>query len=193
MVIYTVIWQWSALTGGDDGLSITRGVLDLGFASISLKSNVTFYYLVLFVVFACTLFLWRFTLSPTGAALAAVRDNPVRASAIGYNIARLKLIAFGVAGCFAGVAGSLYVLLRGFASPDLLHWSSSGQILIMAIVGGTRTLYGPAIGAALMVLVQEKLSSMTEFWMLPFGVLFVLVVRYLPGGMAQLLNMARVR
>jgi len=188
MVAYTVVWQWTTLTGGDDGLSVSRPPLNLGVASFAMKSDVSIYYLVLLLFVVCAFLLWRFTQSPTGTALAAVRDNAVRAGAIGYNVARLKLTSFLVAGSFAGVSGSLYIILRSFASPDLLHWSASGHILIMTIVGGTGTLFGPVIGAAMMVLVEDKLSAWTEYWMLPFGLLFVLVVGFLPGGLAQLVR-----
>jgi len=191
MVIFTTMWQWTTLTGGDDGMTVRRPAVELGFASISLASNAAFYYFALIVTLLSAGLLWRLTASPMGAALSAVRENAVRAKAIGYNVERLKLISFVIAGMFAGVAGSLYVMLRSFASPELLHWSFSGHVLIMTVVGGVGTLFGPAFGAAMMVIVQEKLSSYTQYWMLPFGLLFVLIVGFLPGGLAQLVRKAK--
>jgi branched-chain amino acid transport system permease protein len=192
MILFTVIWRWTAFTGGDDGLSVPRPNLDLfGATIVNLQADSAIYYVVLlFVVLGC-LFAHRVVSSPAGTALIAIRENSARAQCIGYDIFNYKLMAFAVSGAIAGLAGSLYVIFQGFASPDLLHWSSSGQVLIMTILGGIGTLYGPFVGAALMVLLQDKLSSITEHWMLPLGVIFVLVIRFLPQGLAGVVRGAQ--
>jgi branched-chain amino acid transport system permease protein len=188
MILFTVIWRWSAFTGGDDGMSVPRPNLDLGVARLNLQADSSFYYVVLALVVLGLLFARRVVRSPAGAAMVAIRENQARAQCIGYNVFGYKLMAFAIAGAVAGLAGSLYVLFQGFASPDLLHWSSSGQVLIMTILGGTGTLFGPFVGAALIVLLQDNLSSYTEHWMLPLGLVFVLVIRFLPGGLFGLLR-----
>ncbi len=188
MILFTVIWRWSAFTGGDDGMSVTRPNLDLGFARINLQADGSFYYVVLVLVALALLFARLVVKSPAGAAMVAIRENQARAQCIGYNVFGYKLMAFAISGAIAGLAGSLYVLFQGFASPDLLHWSSSGQVLIMTILGGTGTLFGPFVGAALIVLLQDNLSSYTEHWMLPLGLVFVLVIRFLPGGLFGLMR-----
>lgn len=184
MIIYTVIWRWSSLTGGDDGVTLLRPNFELLWLKVNLQAPERFYYLVLSCVAVAYYLTWRFISSPVGATLCAIRENRVRAAFIGINVWRYKLISFIVAGLLAGIAGSLYGAYREFASPDLLHWSASGQVLTMAILGGTGTLFGPFIGAGVVILLQDLLSSYTQYWLLPFGFIFVVVVRYFPRGIA---------
>lgn len=181
MMVFTTVWRWSRLTGGDDGLAVTRPPLDLGFASFSLDGSTDFYYLAAGIVTAVYFALARFVTSPVGAALQAVRQNAVRAESVGIDVRRHRLLAFVVAGGVAGLAGSVYILFRGFAAPDLLHWSASGQVLIMTILGGIGTLYGPFLGATVFVILQEVLSIYTQYWMLPLGIIFILMVRFMHG------------
>lgn len=181
MMLFTVVWRWR-YTGGDDGISVKRPALLLLEPQFRLDDPGAFFYFAIALVVIAALLLRRFVRSPVGAALQAIKQNPVRAQAVGIDVRRHKLIAFVVSGTVAGLAGSLYILFRGFAAPDLLHWSSSGQILLMTILGGTGTLFGPMLGAAVFVLLQEVLSTYTQYWMLPLGVLFILAVRFLHGG-----------
>jgi branched-chain amino acid transport system permease protein len=192
MMVFTTVWRWSKLTGGDDGLTVSRPPLDLGFVRLDLQGAAQFYYLALVLVLCAYLALSRFLASPVGAALQAVRQNAVRAESIGIDVHRHRLLAFVVAGATAGLAGSLYVLFRGFAAPDLLHWSASGQVLLMTILGGIGTLYGPFLGAAVFVVLQEVLSTYTQYWMLPLGIIFILAVRFMHGrGLLDLLRAMR--
>ncbi|MGE0850790.1 MAG: branched-chain amino acid ABC transporter permease [Hyphomicrobiaceae bacterium] len=192
MMVFTTVWRWSKLTGGDDGLTVSRPPLDLGVVRLDLQGAAQFYYLALVLVLCVYLALSRFLASPVGAALQAVRQNAVRAESIGIDVHRHRLLAFVVAGATAGLAGSLYVLFRGFAAPDLLHWSASGQVLLMTILGGIGTLYGPFLGAAVFVVLQEVLSTYTQYWMLPLGIIFILAVRFMHGrGLLDLLRAMR--
>ncbi|MGE0153205.1 MAG: branched-chain amino acid ABC transporter permease [Reyranellaceae bacterium] len=193
MILFTVFWRWSALTGGDDGMSVPRPDLELLGLSVNMQADTSVYWFVLAMVLLGIYFAHRVVNSPAGAALVAIRENHVRAECVGYNIFRYKLLAFTISGTLAGMAGSLYVIFQGFASPDLLHWSSSGQVLIMTILGGIGTLYGPFIGAGLVVLLQDKLSSLTEHWMLPLGLIFVLVIRFLPKGLLGMVRLGSQR
>lgn len=190
MMLFTTVWRWK-FTGGDDGLSVPRPPFRFFSWSYDFDGSASMFYLVVVVVALTYLALRRFVASPVGGALQAIRQNAVRAESVGIDVRRHKLIAFVVSGTVAGLAGSLYIIFRGFAAPDLLHWSSSGQVLLMTILGGTGTLYGPFIGAAVFVALQEILSSYTKYWMLPLGILFILAVRYLHGG--GLLSLLRAK
>lgn len=187
-MFFTIAWRWSSLTGGDDGVSVPRPDLEVWGRVVSLQSSTAYYYFVLALVVGAYAFTYRLVNSPVGAALEAIRENEVRAESIGLASSWYKLTAFTIAGTVAGLAGSLFVMFKGFAAPSLLHWSASGSVLMMAILGGTGTLYGPFAGAALMVFAQDYLSSYTEHWMLPFGLLFILVVRYFRGGLAGMIG-----
>lgn len=187
-MFFTVVWRWSSLTGGDDGISVPRPDLEVWGQVVSLQSSTAYYYFVVAMVMVIYALIYRAVNSPVGAALQAIRENETRAECIGFAVQRYKLIAFAIAGTVAGIAGSLLVMFKGFAAPSLMHWSASGSVLMMAILGGTGTLYGPLAGAALMVFAQDYLSSYTEHWMLPLGLLFIFVVRYFRGGLAGLIG-----
>ncbi len=183
-MFFTIAWRWSSLTGGDDGMAVPRPDL----VNISLQSSTAYYYFALILVAVAAAVTVRFLRSPVGAALEAIRENEQRAESVGFAVRRYKLIAFVVAGTVAGLAGSLFVMFKGFAAASLLHWSASGSVLMMAILGGGGSFYGAFAGAALVVFLQDYLSSYTEHWMLPLGLLFILAVRYIPGGLAGLVR-----
>lgn len=188
MVVYTTIWRLD-ITGGDDGLMVRRPLLSIFSWEIPVQNNTIFYLLTIFMVSIVCVLLYRFVNSPVGANLQAIRQNADRANSIGINVKRHKLAAFIIAGSIAGLSGSLYVLFRGFASPELLHWSSSGHVLMMAVLGGTSMLFGGFLGAAAFVILHEVLSQYTQHWMLPLGILFILAVLFLKGeGLGALLR-----
>ena len=121
--------------------------------------------------------------SPFGRALQAIRENERRFASLGRDPRPFKLVVFVLAAVFAGLAGALFAPFRGFASPEVMFWVFSGQALMMVIMGGIGTLVGPIIGAMVFILIQEILSSYTEHWMIFTGVVFVLIVIFLPGGL----------
>ncbi|HEV2439890.1 MAG TPA: branched-chain amino acid ABC transporter permease [bacterium] len=180
---FAVAHQWAALTGGTNGLSgIPRPVLP----GLDLAGAVPFYYLVLALAGLTAAALARIVASPFGAALAGVRENEPRMRAMGYDTFRLKLAAFVIAGAAASVSGALYAYYNGFVSPDALYWTTSGQVLVMVLLGGAGTLAGPAAGAAAVLLLQNLASSYTERWTLILGAAFILVVLAAPRGLAGL-------
>src|SRR5437868_1297164 len=120
---------------------------------------------------------------PVGCALQAIRENERRFTSLGRDPRPFKLVVFVIAAVFAGLAGALFAPFRGFASPEVMFWVFSGQGLMMVIMGGIGTLVGPVLGAMLFILIQEVLSSYTEHWMIFTGVVFVLIVIFLPGGL----------
>jgi branched-chain amino acid transport system permease protein len=191
-VFYTAIFKWRGVTGGDDGLrGIPRPSVALGPLSFDATDRMHLYWLTLLALAGSLWLLRRVVGSPFGAVLEAIRENEERARFIGYETQRYKLIAFALAGTFAGLAGALFTLIKGFLVPSVLHWTASGQVLMMAILGGTGTLFGPVVGALVYLVAQDVISSYTEHWLLFFGALFVLVVLVAPGGIAGLVRARR--
>ena len=184
-VFYYIAFQWSSLTGGDDGLrGFSRQPLDLGLFKIDILSNAdNFYFFVLFS-FAIIAAVMGFILkSPFGRTMLAIRENERRARFLGIPVERHIWIAFTLSCFFMGFAGALYALLNNFADPKGLHFSQSGDFVMMAVMGGMRSFWGPLLGAAVFVVLQDYLSSVTVNWMSFVGLLFVLVVLFFPRGL----------
>jgi branched-chain amino acid transport system permease protein len=183
-VFYFIAFRWNSVTGGDDGLTgWTRMPLNFGFATVDiLKNDKAFYYLVL-ALFAISLAIMAALLrSPLGRTQLAIRENERRARFLGIPVELHIWLAFVISGCFASLAGTLYALLSNFTDPRALHWSLSGNFVIMAVLGGMRSFWGPLIGAAIFVVLQDYVSSHTENWMSFIGLFFVLVVTFFPRG-----------
>ncbi|MDF3839930.1 branched-chain amino acid ABC transporter permease [Cupriavidus basilensis] len=184
-VFYYIAFQWSSVTGGDDGLrGFSRVPLNLGIATIDILSNANaFYYFVLFCL-ALAVGLMGFILrSPFGRTMLAIRENERRARFLGIPVDRHIWIAFTLSCFFMGFAGALYALLNNFADPRGLHYSQSGDFVMMAVMGGMRSLWGPLLGAAVFVVLQDYLSSITLNWMSFVGMLFVAIVLFFPRGL----------
>ncbi|HEY2561330.1 MAG TPA: branched-chain amino acid ABC transporter permease [Caldimonas sp.] len=154
--------------GGDEGLNIrARSLFNLGGWVLDLKNPLALYYVALAVLAVSLVALARFAPSPFGRAVLALRDDDVRTEALGFATYRLKLVVFVVAGVLGGIAGALSVNLQGYVSPNALHWTQSGTLMVMVILGGVATVWGGAVGAATLLLLQEVLSSYSEhaeFW-----------------------------
>ena len=191
-VFYTIVFKWRGLTGGDDGLrGIPRQPIPLGVITFDPTDRAHLYWLTLMALVGTLLLVRRIVRSPFGAVLEAIRENEERAQFVGYETRSYKLRAFVLAGALAGLAGALFTLLRGFLAPGIMHWSASGQVLMMTILGGVGTLVGPILGTLVYVAAQDLISSYTEHWMFFFGALFVAVVLFLPGGIMGLLRARR--
>jgi branched-chain amino acid transport system permease protein len=181
-LLYTVAYKWRDLTGGSDGIAgVPKTTLFWG--GPSLASPGAFYFLVIACVVISLLVCRALVRSPFGRALQAIRENERRFVSLGQDPRPFKLVVFVIAAFFAGLAGGLFAPFRGFASPEVMFWVLSGQALMMIITGGIGTLIGPVIGAMVFILIQEVLSSYTEHWMIFAGVVFVLIVIFLPGGL----------
>ncbi|MFC5429685.1 branched-chain amino acid ABC transporter permease [Paraburkholderia denitrificans] len=184
-VFYYIAFQWSSLTGGDDGLrGFSRVPLHLGVVTIDILSNSNaFYYFVLFCT-ALAVGLMGFILcAPFGRTMIAIRENEQRARFLGIPVDRHIWIAFTLSCFFMGFAGALYALLNNFADPRGLHFSQSGDFVMMAVMGGMRNFWGPLLGAAVFVVLQDYLSSITVNWMSFIGMLFVAIVLFFPCGL----------
>jgi branched-chain amino acid transport system permease protein len=176
--------------GGDDGLPLGgRSKLGLGF---DLESDVTFYYVVLALFAASFYFLARLINSRFGRVLQGIRENETRMEAAGYPVYRFKLIAFVLAGALAGLGGALLANQNELASPNMLHWTQSGMLLIMVILGGVGFLYGGVLGAAVLLLLEDLLSGYTIHWQLGVGLVLLAVVLYAPNGLSTLFRRKRV-
>jgi branched-chain amino acid transport system permease protein len=165
--------------GGDDGLSM-YGHSRL--SGLDLSDDTTFYYVCLALLL---LFLWlgrRLVASRFGMVVMGVRENERRMTALGFPVYRYKLACFTIAGAVAGLAGALIANQTEFVSPSLMHWTRSGEIMVMAIMGGMGTLIGPVFGAAAFLLLEEVLSGWTEHWMIVLGPLLILIVLFAKRG-----------
>ena len=170
-------------TGGDDGLrGITVPPAGLFGLHLSLDSSVAFYYFTLAVVGLAVAVLKRILDSPFGAVLQAIRENTDRAIACGYDIARIKHLSFVFYALFCGLAGALDALRLTVVPIESLHWSTSGQVVIMTLLGGAGTFFGPFVGAGAFLVLEDLISARTESWPLAIGLIFMAFVLFLPKG-----------
>ena len=170
-------------TGGDDGLRgiIVPAVVVPGFR-LSLERSVVFYYFALVLVGLAVAALKRILDSPFGTVLQAIRENSDRATACGYDIARIKHLSFVFSALFCGLAGSLDALRLTVVPIESLHWSTSGQVVIMTLLGGAGTFFGPFVGAGTFLVLEDLISARTESWPLVIGLIFMAFVLFLPKG-----------
>jgi len=182
-IFYVVIFTWTEVTGGENGLTFSRPPLAIpGLVSIPFTST-TLHWFVLAAVTLSYLMLRRITHSPFGMVLQSIRENEARARAIGYPIERYKIVAVMLSGLFAGLAGVLYALQNRFAAPDFVFFVVSGETIIYNVIGGIGTLAGPIVGAAFFLLLREGLSRFfTEYYLIPVGIIFVAIVIFMPQG-----------
>jgi branched-chain amino acid transport system permease protein len=188
-VFYFVAFRWNNVTGGDDGLSGWRRVpLDIGVAHLDILGNdKAFYYFVLLCFAIATASMGVLLHSPFGRTLLAIRENERRARFLGVPVERHIWLSFVISCLFVALAGALFALLNNFADPRTLRWDQSGDFVIMAVLGGMRSFWGPLVGALIFVVLQDYVSSMTENWMSFIGVFFVVVVLFFPRGILGML------
>jgi branched-chain amino acid transport system permease protein len=188
-IFYVIIFTWTEVTGGENGLNFRQPPLSIpGLVSVAF-TPVTLHWFVLGVVTLSYLTLRRITQSPFGRVLQAIRENEVRTRAIGYHIERYKMVAVLLSGLFAGLAGVLYAIQNKFAAPDFVFFVVSGEVVIFNVIGGMGTLVGPVAGTAFFFLLREGFSRFfTEYYLIPVGVIFVLMVIFVPQGLLGFLK-----
>jgi len=170
--------------GAEDGLNLAaRSALAPG---INLGNDIQFYFVVLLAFVACVYLMHRLVRARFGRVVEAIRDNETRMAAIGFPTYRYKLICFAIAGAAAGLAGALAANQGRFVSPGILDWVQSGQLMIMVILGGVGRLYGGAIGAAVLLILEEIIAARTIYWQLPIGFILLAIVLFAPQGLAGL-------
>jgi branched-chain amino acid transport system permease protein len=192
-LFYAVATKWHSVTGGDDGLSITRPVVDLGIASFSVAGFTSFYYLTLIIIGASIVFCWYFTHTAMGKTVLLMRENEERMKFLGYNTNISRLILFTFTGAIAGLAGTFYTLHFQFVSISAVSVDMTTAVLLMAFVGGTGTFWGPMLGALVYIVLQNYLSDITDRWPLFMGFIFVFMVLFMPGGLSRVITDLRQR
>lgn len=183
-VFYFIAFRWNNVTGGDDGLrDFTRHALDIGPWVLDIEHNAVLFYFFVLLCFAIATGCMGLILdSPFGRTLIAIRENERRARFLGIAVERHIWLSFIISCVFVGLAGALYACLNNFADPTLFNYNMSGIIVIMAVLGGFRSFWGPLVGAAFYVVLQDYLSSMTQNWMWAVGLMFMIVVLFFPRG-----------
>jgi branched-chain amino acid transport system permease protein len=180
-IFYVIIFTWTEVTGGENGLNFRQPALGLLGWSIPFTPE-TLHWFVLAVVTLSYLVLRRITRSPFGMVLQSIRENEPRTRAIGYAVERYKIVAVMLSGLFAGLAGVLYAIQNKFAAPDFVFFLVSGEVVIFNVMGGVGTLVGPVAGAAFFLLLREGLSRYFEYYLIPVGIIFTLMVIFFPQG-----------
>jgi branched-chain amino acid transport system permease protein len=190
-MVYFVCLQ-APFTGGEDGLQgVPRGKL-LGM--FSLESDTTMYYFVVAIFVLCFLFISRIVHSPFGQVLKMIRENEPRAISLGYQVDRYKLLAFALSATLAGLAGSMKTLVMGFATLSDVHWSMSGEVILMSLLGGVGTFFGPVLGSAIVIGLQNMLADKVGSWVtVIIGVIFVVCVLAFRKGVVGELQAFRER
>ena len=183
-IFYVVIFTWTAVTGGENGLTFIRPPL----FAWRLSPNLLHWF-VLAVVTLSYLLLRRITQSPFGMVLQSIRENEARTLAIGYPVKRYKVVAVMLSGLFAGLAGVLYALQNEYAAPDFVFFVVSGQVVIYNVIGGIGTLVGPILGAGVFLLLRDAFSRyFTEYYLIPLGLMFIAIVIFMPQGLLGFLR-----
>jgi len=184
-VLFALVFVLSSITGGEDGL---QGIPSPTFFGVRIAGPHVWYWLLLFSLVTFLAIVLYIRTTPLGKAWLGVRENTERATFIGLNVFRLKVMAYMISAMLATIAGGLFVLFNGAISPESLHWFESGKILMYVVLGGVGTIVGPAIGAVVFTLAENYISSVSDSWLVYFGALFVFIVIVAPGGIFGLLK-----
>jgi branched-chain amino acid transport system permease protein len=179
-IVWGVAYRWISITNGDNGISVRGRPSLLG---LSLGSPAAFYWTALVVFLLCLASMAVFVASPFGASVRGTRDQPRRMSALGYHVWMIRFLAFLFSGFWSAVAGLLFLYYNQFVSPHVVALTASAEALLMVISGGTGTLLGPVVGAALVVVMKNVASAYIERWNFVLGAIFVVIVVFMPEGL----------
>ena len=184
-VFWAGVWSWRSFTGGDDGLSgISRPMLVAFGHRLSFSNEIAFYYLIFIFFILCLFLLYLLRQSPFGCTLLGIRNNEMRMRALGYNTWPYKYFCYVMAGVFGSLAGALKVYQDCFINASSASITQSGLVLLMVVIGGARVFLGPVIGAFLIQIIANIVSSYTEYWSTMMGVALILSVMFFPEGIA---------
>jgi branched-chain amino acid transport system permease protein len=179
-IVWGVAYRWISITNGDNGVTVTSRPSPLG---LSLASPSHFYWATLVVFLTALGSMAMLAASPFGASIRGTRDQPRRMAALGYHVWRIRFLAFLLSGFWSGVAGLLFVYYNQFVSPQAVALAASAEALLMVISGGSGTLLGPVVGAALVVIMKNVASAYVERWNFVLGAIFVAIVLFMPEGL----------
>ena len=187
-IVWAICFKWNEMTGGEQGMpEIPYPGLDwMGSLPLvgGLRTSDHFYLLSVVLIAACFWVLRRIVGSPFGRMLTTIRENAERAEFIGVNVRRYELAAFVLAGAFAGLAGGLFGIFNRGVFPDFAYWTKSSEVLIMTLLGGMGVFYGPAVGALVLILLNQQIVSHTEYWPFVLGIILIVLLFVFPGGLA---------
>ncbi|HEY2337286.1 MAG TPA: branched-chain amino acid ABC transporter permease [Burkholderiales bacterium] len=181
-LFYFVAYQWTSVTGGEDGMP---GIPRPAFLGIDFADPLNYYAFVSAIFLVFLLVMKRIVESPLGKILVAIRENEVRAGAVGFHVPRFKLLAFVIGGAFSGVAGVLYAMLFGIVPLESISFVTSGNVVFATLIGGSGSLYGPIIGSVVFIWLSESMSNIWARWPLLLGAAFVIVVLFFRGGVVE--------
>jgi branched-chain amino acid transport system permease protein len=191
-IVWAICFKWNEVTGGEQGMPEipypSFDWMERAAAALPLvggyRTSDHYYVLCVLLVGACVWVLRRIVGSPFGRMLTTIRENAERAEFIGVNVRRYELAAFVIAGAFAGLAGGLFGIFNRGVFPDFVYWTKSSEVLIMTLLGGMGTFYGPAVGAVVLIWLNQQIVSYTEYWPLILGIILVVLLFAFPGGLA---------
>ena len=188
MMIFSIAWKWRDFTGGDDGLvGIPRAPLEIpGLWSLSVATQERYYYVVLVVSLLAIWAMYRLVHSPLGLTLQAIRDSESRAEFAGVPVRTYRLIAFTIAGLYAGLAGALLTPLENTVTPGIAHWSTSAEPVLATLLGGVHVFGGPIVGAFLFFMLKDIIVRFTQYWLIWLGAIVVALVMGFRGGVASI-------
>jgi branched-chain amino acid transport system permease protein len=195
MLFHSFLYKFYGVTGGDQGMRVLRPLL-LGMEWRGGKTAFLtgpFYYYALTLFALLGLAMWRITQSPFGLHLRAIRENAGKAAYVGVQIFRMRLAAFVISAVYGGIGGTILAVTTGLADPELAYWTHSGNLVFMAVLGGSATFAGPAIGALAFVVLQDFVMSVTQYWRFVMGGTLVLLVVFLPQGLSGAIALLAVR
>ena len=187
-IVWAICFKWNEVTGGEQGMPEVP-YPDLAWMGRlplvrDLRTSDHFYLLTVLLVALCLWILHRVVRSPFGRMLTTIRENPERAEFIGVHVRRYELAAFVLAGAFAGLAGGLFGIFNRGVFPDFAYWTKSSEVLIMTLLGGMGTFWGPSVGALALILLNQQIVSYTQYWPLVLGTILVVLLFGFPGGLA---------
>jgi branched-chain amino acid transport system permease protein len=174
-IVWAIVFKWNSLTGGD------TGIYGIDFPEF-LDSKIRYFYFVLFIVAVSLVVLRKIVNSPFGRILATIRDNPERTEFIGINVKLFQLIAFIISGFFSALAGGLFAVFNHSVFPDFCHWPMSAEVLIMTLLGGMYSFFGPMVGAGVLLYLRLESTSYTEYWPFILGTILCLILFFAPSG-----------
>jgi len=179
-IVWGIAYRWASLTGGDNGVNVTTRPMPFG---LNLTHAPSFYFacLVLFLIAVASMLL--FVRSPFGASLRGTRDQARRMNALGYNVWLIRFLAIMFSGFWTGISGLMFIYYNQFISPQVSALTASAEVLLMVISGGTATLFGPIAGAVIVVVMKNVVSAYVERWNLVLGVIFILIISFMPEGL----------
>ena len=191
-IVWAICFKWNDVTGGEQGMPEIP-YPDLAWMEKlplagTLRTSDHFYLVTVVLVAACLWLLRRVVGSPFGRMLTTIRENPERAEFIGVNVRRYELVAFVIAGAFAGLAGGLFGIFNRGVFPDFAYWPKSSEVLIMTILGGMGHFYGPAVGALVLLVLNQQITSYTQYWPFILGTILIVLLFVFPGGIVGALD-----